>query len=166
MKNVLATFALLTLTSFAAAQTTGVPGVNDLRVNLMGSGTTSCNTIPYLGVGPLPVVFDVTCAPMTPVIFLISPSCTAPGIPFLPSAPAACGGPLAGTPPTNLWLSLNFPILLTVGASSGTIGQARTFLQLPGPMPPGMSAAVQALMLNTCSPWGFIFSQAHTFSWN
>ena len=51
-------------------------------------------------------------------------------------------------------------------AAANAAGQTRTQLSLPGPMPPGMSAAVQAILFNSCSPWGITFSQAHTFSWN
>ena len=165
MKHFVTSLALFALTSFASAQTTGIPGLNDLRVNLMGSGTTSCNTIPWLGMGPVTAVFDVTCAPGTPVIFAFSASCTAPGI-WLPPAPATCGGPLNGTPPSNIWWSLSLPVLLTVPAGAGATGQARIAVPLPGPMPPGMSAAVQAILINSCAPMGFLLSQAHTFSWN
>ena len=165
MNHLLASFALLALAAVAPAQTTGVPGLNDLRVNFMGSSTTSCNTIPWLGVGPLPVVFDVSCPPGTITIFAVSASCLNPPIPLTPTAPVPCGGPLNGTPPTNLWWSLSFPILLTIPAASNSAGQALVSLPLPGPLPP-MSAAVQAIIPSTCSPLGVIFSQAHTFSWN
>lgn len=170
--NTFAKFAstLLLLTGGAlAAQTTGVPGVNDLTMNLppsyvsVGSGTSSCTTFVTTGaVGTNPVTFRLNASTTTTAAFLlISPlGCVPNYFPFLPSATPACGGPLAGTPFTNRWLSLvaGGPFPLVVPSVPGTIGYW-TF-NLTWPIPP---IYVQALLIDACAPASFKFSQAMGF---
>ncbi len=152
-----------------AAQTTGVVGVNDLTMKLppsyvsTGSGTVSCSTFVTTGaVGPNPVFFSVDAPTATAAFLFVSPlGCIPAYVPFLPAAPVGCAGPLAGTPLTNLWYSLvvggPFPILLP--SVPGTIGYW-TF-NLTWPIPP---LYVQAVMIDTCSPTTFKFSQAMGFN--
>lgn len=159
---------LLLCTSGALAQTTGVPGVNDLTMSLppsfvsTGSGTVSCSTFVTTGaVGANPVTFRVNSLTATSAFLLVSPiGCIPNYFPFLPAATPACGGPLAGTPFTNRWLSVvaGGPFPLIVPSVPGTIGYWN--FTLTWPIPP---LYVQALLFDPCSPGGFKFSQAMGF---
>ncbi len=156
--------------SVLSAQTTGVPGVNDLRMLLpptylpQGSGATSCNNLGFIPGAPFVAAYDLTVGTGTAAILLLDfVSCTPAGLGLSPSAAPACAGPLAGTPLTNLWYSLNLtPAPIPVPGFINTTGMARWNFNIPAG--PGFVWA-QAFILDACSPWGFKFSQAHGFSW-
>lgn len=163
--------AALVLCGFAAAQTTGVVGANDLAVRIpptyvpMGSGTTSCNFVGLAVATPPYVVAYDTAAPSATAVFLAlgMGGCTPNLLPFTPTATPACAGPLAGAPFTNLWFSINFsgPWPIFVPGILGTTGMARWNFTIPSA--PSAPIWAQAIYLDTCSPTGFKFSQALGF---
>ena len=171
--NKLAVLALAAGISFslATAQTTGVPNVNDLTVRLpptftpQGSGAMSCNLLPGT-YGPTPFVaaYELSATPGMPTMLLLSlGTCTPAFFPF-PTGTVGCAGPLAGTPPSNIWLSLvpigPFPI--TVPGIPSTTGMTRWNFTIPG----GAGTLwTQAMIFDPCAPWGFKFSQAQGFTW-
>lgn len=155
---------LLLTVSALSAQTTGVVGINNLQMLLppayvpTGGSTVSCSTFVTTGAaGTNSVGFFVDAPAATATILLISPlGCVPNFFPFLPTSTAACGGPLAGAPLTNLWLSVvaggPWPIFV--------LGQRRWSFNLTWPIPP---IYIQCLLLNPCSPTSFTFSQAMGF---
>lgn len=162
---------LATVLALAApAQTTGVPGVNNLQMMLppsyvpAGGSTVSCTTFVTTGATGLNVVaFQLDAPTATAVVLLISPlGCTQQYFPFLPSAAAGCAGPPAGTPLTNLWLSLvaGGPWPLAIPTISPPPGPFRWNFNLSWPIPP---VWIQGLMLDPCAPPGLKFSQAMGF---
>ena len=152
------------------AQTTGVVGVNDLQMLLpptyvpTGSGTVSCSTFVTTGaVGTNSVGFLLNAPGATSVWLLVSPlGCVPNYFPFLPSATAGCAGPPAGTPLTNLWLSLvaggPWPFAIPGQVVLGAL--SRWSFTLTWPIPP---LYFQGFMLDPCSPTTFKFSQAMGF---
>lgn len=160
---------LTLLASTLAAQTTGVVGVNNLTMSLppsyvaTGGGTVSCSTFVTTGaIGINPVMFRLDAPTATSAFLLVSPlGCIPNYFPFLPTATAACAGPAAGTPLTNLWLSLvvGGPFPLLIPSVPGTIGYWNFNLTWPIP-----SLHVQALIFDACSPTTFKFSQAMGFN--
>lgn len=164
--------AALAATASLSAQTTGVPFVNDLTMILppayvpTGSGTVSCATSVTTGAtGTNVVAFSLSHSPSTTAAWLlISPlGCVPQYLPFMPAAAPACAGPLAGTPLTNVWLSLvaggGWPISAPGIVNSSNI--VRWNFPLTWPIP---SISVQGLMLDSCAPLSFKFSQAMTFN--
>ncbi len=168
--------AFLLTAAAALAQTTGVPGMNDLTVNTMGSGTTSCTTFCFPN-GGLTLNFQVSAPPGASAIALFSfcpcTTCTLPGptnscFPTIPSTAcgsstnqsldlditAACGG-LISVPMTNtagvvgLSMSLNIPTFLGLPCTNATL-------------------AVQAVVIDPCGQglFGvtgpFVMTQAYT----
>lgn len=163
--------SLCVLASPLAAQTTGVPGANDLTVRLpptyvpQGSGATSCNNLGFVPGAPFVVAYEVSASTATGAFLMLGfAGCTAAGLPFMPSATAACAGTPAGTPLTNLWFSINFGggSPFAVPGIMNSAGMARWNFNIPAG--PGTMWA-QAVLLDACSPTGFKFSQAHGFSW-
>lgn len=161
----------LLLAAAPAAQTTGVVGVNDLTAYFppgfvtMGSGATSCNSLGFIPGAPFTAFFLHDGGPTTTTAFLMLgfSGCTGAGLGLTPSATAACAGPLAGIPLTNLWFSLPLVPPPTPWFSLGTVGGYTRFSIA---VPPGPGTVwMQAVALDPCSPWGFKFSQAHDFSW-
>jgi len=171
MNRISTALATLLLTASAAiAQSTGVVGVNDLTMMLppsyapTGSGTVSCSTFITTGAtGTNVVAFSLDAPTATATFLLISPlGCIPQYFPFLPSATPGCAGPAAGTPFTNLWLSLvaGGPFPLAVPGIINSAGMTRWNFPLTWPIPP---LYVQGLMIDTCSPTNFKFSQAMGF---
>lgn len=166
-------FSLACLLFAAAipAQVTGTPGVNNLTCYFppsftpMGSGATSCTSLGFIAGAPFTASFqhDGGATTTGAVLMLSFWGCTGAGLGLTPSATAACAGPLAGSPLTNLWFSLPLtppPIpWLSLGTSSGF-----TRFQIPVPIGPG-TVWIQAVAIDPCSPWGVKFSQALDFSW-
>jgi hypothetical protein len=162
--------ALLLGAAALPAQTTGVVGVNDLTMILppvyipVGSGTVSCSTFVTTGaVGTNVVAFALDAPTATTSLLLVSPiSCVPQFFPFLPTAPAACAGPAAGTPVTNLWLSLGVggPFPLPIPGITSPAGITRWNFNITWPIPP---LWFQGFMLDACSPTTFKFSQAMGF---
>jgi hypothetical protein len=167
-----AALVLLSVSGALLAQTTGVAGVNDLTMWLppayapTGNGTVSCSTFVSTGAtGTNTVAISLSHSPSTTAaVLLISPlGCVPQNLPFLPVQAAACAGPSAGTPNTNLWLSLviggGWPI-----SAPGIVNPSnmvRWNFPLTWPIP---SIYVQAVMLDTCSTLTFKFSQAMGFN--
>ncbi len=166
----LAAATLMLAAGTLAAQTTGVVGVNNLTMMLppgyapTGGGTVSCSTFVTTGaVGTNVVAFSLDAPTATATWLLVSPlGCTPAYFPFLPTATPACAGPAAGTPLTNLWLSLvvggGFP--LTIPGQPNAAGMTRWNFNVTWPIPP---VWFQGLMLDACSPTTFKFSQAMGF---
>ncbi len=136
------------------AQTTGFPGVNDLRMNGVGSGTTSCFTS-FVNAGPRTINFSIDGAPNS--IVLIAAGVCQPG-----AAPLGPAGTLdlslvsltiildgtAGTPGPFL-----LPWTVTNSAGLWSLGIAVN-------MPAGPVGSIQGLLLNAAFPVGFAVTQA------
>lgn len=166
-----ATLACFAFCAALSAQTTGVAGVNDLDVRLppsyvpLGNGTTSCNFVGLaVAVAPYTIAYDLL-SPGASATFLAlgMGGCTPALLPFTPTATPACAGPLAGTPFTNLWFSINFsgPWPIFVPGILSTTGMSRWNFTIPSA--PTQPIWAQGIMLDTCSPTGFKFSQAIGF---
>lgn len=172
---IMRTFLLSCLLSGSAvAQTTGVPGINDLTLNFtFGSGMTSCATTCFpngnvvltytvsVGTGAIPFLMLNLC-PCQPC------SLTAPLNFCAPTIPAtACGG---SNQSLDLDVSAACPILfLPVGpTTTGVVGVSITVPPIPGPPCTNMALSAQALILDLCgagltvAPGPFVFSQAIT----
>jgi hypothetical protein len=170
MMRCLSLAAALFAAHAAPAQTTGVAGVNNLTMMLpptytpAGGGTVSCTTFVTTGAaGTNVVAFSLDAPTAGAAWLLISPlGCVPQFFPFLPTAAAGCAGPPAGTPLTNLWLSLvvGGPWPLPLLSISPPPGPFRWNFNLTWPIPP---VYVQGFMLDLCSPTGFKFSQAMGF---
>ena len=173
MSTILRSFAILLLTSTAFAQTTGVPGINDLTVmkpptfTPQGSGATSCTLVPGSPTAPFTVAYVLNGTPGMPNALLLNlsppgPGCVPQYLPF-PAAPVSCAGPVNNG--TNIWLSLQIqgPWPIWVWGTPNTAGFTRwNFnVNLPGPN----TLWAQSVIFDTCAPWGFKFSQALGFSW-
>jgi hypothetical protein len=162
------------LAGSAAAQTTGVPGINDLTLNSIGSGATSCVTQCFPN-GNVTLTYMVSVAPgaIPFVMFNFCPclpcSLTAPSnfcSPTIP--PTACFGSNQ-----SLDLDLNAacgPVLfLPVGpTTTGVVGVSITVPPIPGPPCSNVALTAQAIILDLCgagltvAPGPFVFSQAIT----
>ena len=156
--------------SFAIAQTTGVPGINDYTISGSLSGSASCTTLCFAT--PANLNLNVSTAPGNLVIFAWS---------FCPCFGGfVCGGPNACFPTipttacgssTNQSLDLQLGcVLTTFSAVANATGNASMLLPIPsiGPLPPcSFPMASQALILDPCGvglsilPGPFVLSQAY-----
>ena len=153
-----------------AGQTTGVPSVNNLVMFLppaytaTGGATVSCSTFVTTGAtGANAVGFMLDSPGATVTFLLLSPlGCIPAYFPWTPSAALACAGPPAGSPLTNLWLSVvaGGPFPIAVAGQINSAGFTRWNFNLTWAIPP---IYVQGLMIDPCSPTGFKFSQAMGF---
>ena len=162
---VLLGLALGLLSVPAAAQTTGVPFINDYTVGGVASGSTSCTSVSIPG-GGLAVPFTVTAsAPGLPVFIFASVSlvpgavclcvpCTlgvAPSpcpIPTFSACPAPTNQPIdlvLGTP------SCPLPILPGVTEPDPVDGPGGVFT-VPINLPPSMTFSTQAVVVDPLSP--------------
>ena len=138
--------ALLVVALPIHAQTTGIPGFNDYTINALGSGSTSCTSLTFIT--PLTLTFQVSGAPVTPVMIYLS---FAPCIPAPPTS-LSCQGTslnLATIPPP-------FPLAFGFTNFAGIY----TFsLPLP-PISPPITVATQSILL--CIPSFLpLFTQAY-----
>lgn len=162
------------LTASIVAQTTGVPGINDLDVNGFGGGTTSCTSICYpngnvtlnysasVPVGAFVMVFFTFC-PCSPCQLPGPTNSCAPAIPLTACGPsnqsfdmslnAACG-PLLALP-----MALN---------SAGVLGLSVTIPPFTGFPCSNAVLTAQAVVIDPCgqglfaAPGPFVFTQAIT----
>lgn len=161
------------LVGAAVAQTTGVPGINDLTMNGFGSGMTSCavtcvpngNTVLNYTVsvapGAIPFVIFNLC-PCLPCSLTAPTNFCAPPIP-----PSACGG---SNQSFDLDINAACPlILMPVGpTTTGVVGVSITVPPIPGPPCTNLALSAQAMILDLCgagltvAPGPFVFSQAIT----
>jgi hypothetical protein len=172
MKTSLLAFALLS--SAALAQTTGVPGINDLTVNWTGSGSTSCTSMCFPN-GNTTIAFDVSMPTGAIAILAFNfcgcAPCSLPG-PSNACAPAipatACGGSNQ-----SLDISVNAacgPIVFIPVATStaGTVGATITIPPIPGPPCASAVLGVQGIVIDPCGlgvfavPGPFVLTQAYT----
>lgn len=170
MKPLATVTALLLAIAALPAQTTGVVGVNDLTMMLppsyvpAGSGTVSCTTFVTTGAtGTNVVAFGLDAPGATAAFLLVSPlGCIPNYFPFMPSALPTCAGPAAGSPLTNLWLSLvaGGPFPMAIPGVINSAGWTRWNFTLGWPIPP---LYFQGLLIDPCSPTLFKFSQAMGF---
>jgi hypothetical protein len=167
-------FLTAVLATSIAAQTTGVPGINDLDLNGFGAGTTSCSTICYpngnvslnytasVPPGAFVLVFFTFC-PCLPCQLAAPTNACLPPIP-----PTACG-------PSNQSLDLNINAacgpLVSLPMSINTAGVLGLSINIPPFVGPPCSNAVltaQAVVLDPCglglfaAPGPFVFTQAIT----
>lgn len=170
-------FALLfasQLLCAAFAQTTGVVGINDLTVNAMGSGSTSCTPLCFPN-GNVTLNFDVS-APAGSVALLLfnfcpcSP-CSLPGPSnaCLPAIPAtACGGSnqsLDLDMTAACGIAFTVPVTLT---TAGTLSAAVPIPPIPGTPCASLTLSTQAVIIDPCglgifaAPGPFVLSQAYT----
>ena len=130
------------------------------------SATASCNFVGFaVATAPYVVAYEIAAPGATATFLALGiAGCTPAGLPFgPPAAPVGCAGPLAGTPFTNLWFSLNFagPWPIFVPGITSTTGFTRFNFTIPSA--PSVPIWAQAVMLDTCSPYGIKFSQALGF---
>ncbi|MCB9882587.1 MAG: hypothetical protein H6834_12425 [Planctomycetes bacterium] len=82
MRLLTTTLLLAVLASPAMAQTTGIPGFNDLTINALGSGSTSVTTLTF--VSPTTLNFQIQASGAGyPVVLMVSPFPASP-FPTLP----------------------------------------------------------------------------------
>ena len=164
------------LASSALAQTTGVPGINDLTVNNLGSGTTSCAGFCFPNGGvTLNMIVNAPPGSFAIALFNFCPcqACSLPGptnacVPAIPAT--ACG-------PSNQSLDLNpiaaCGIALTavmVPTSAGVPGLTVPIPTFTGPPCSSALMTVQAVMLDPCGlglfalPGPFVMTQAITLA--
>ncbi|MBL8735016.1 MAG: hypothetical protein JNL12_01185 [Planctomycetes bacterium] len=165
--------SLLLTAGAAVAQTTGVPGMNDLTVNWAGSGSTSCTSMCFPG-GNVTLNLDVSAPPGATAFLLLSfcpcTTCSLPGpangcFPTIPAT--ACGGSnqsldLDMSPPCGIVAVV--PVAVN---SAGTLGTQVPIPPLAGP-PCTTALAIQAVVIDPCGagvfamPGPFVLTQAYT----
>ncbi len=182
MLRALAVLLPLFLAPFTVAQTTGVPGINDLEVTmppslpgLAGSGTSSCFLVPggahsCTNIGVLQYRVNAAPTAIAAVIFLsFCPPCGGSSNIAFTAVPALCGGPpgitcTSANPTTNRCFALNLAggCWLNVFAIPTTPPSGFFHLRIPIPASVcfGLTIWAQAVIVDPCSIPGFHFSQA------
>lgn len=165
--------AVLLTAGAAIAQTTGVPGLNDLTVNLMGSGSTSCSPFCFPG-GNVTIALDLSAPPGASGFLLLSfcrclpcqlnaPTNTcAPAIPL-----TACGG---SNQSLDLDMSLPCGIAAVVPFAVTTAGTLQLLVPIPTIVgfPCTTPLSVQAVVVDPCGlglfamPGPYVLSQSYT----
>lgn len=172
MRRLLPTFALA---AASIAQTTGVPGINDLEVNGFGSGATSCATTCFPnGNVTLNYTANVPAGAFVIVLFTFCPcaTCQLPGptnscLPAIPNT--ACGF----TTNQSFDLDLNAacgPLLALPMAvnSAGVMGLSMPIPGFTGLPCTNAVLTAQAIVVDPCGlglfalPGPFVFTQAIT----
>lgn len=127
---------VVSLASATLAQTTGIPGVNDLTVNGLFSGSTSCTGVTICT--PATVTFGVTASPGTSVVLFASPG---PCIAGWQTLSNLCSG-------TSIDISLvPEPLQLASGTTDATGSYSATF---PLPELVSVTLSVQAALFDSC----------------
>ncbi|MEO6597766.1 MAG: hypothetical protein ABIP94_23725 [Planctomycetota bacterium] len=158
----------------ALAQVTGVPGINDLTVNGLGSGGTSCvplcfpngNLTLNLAVSAPPGAIILVFANFCPCLTCQLPGPSNPCVPAIPAT--ACGG---SNQSFDMDLSagcgLSFSAVMTVN-STGVLGLSLPIPPLPGPPCTVATLSTQAVVIDPCGlglfavPGPFVLTQAFT----
>lgn len=176
--NLHTTAAFLLTIATAFAQTTGVVGMNDLTVNSLGSGSTSCTTLCFPN-GGLTLNLNVSAPPGAIAIaffgFCPCTTCTLPGptntcLPTIPNT--ACGAS------TNQSLDLDMTAACGIVASfvmSNSTGTPGTSMSLNIPAFTGLACtnatlSVQAAVIDPCGlglfgvVGPFVMTQSYTLT--
>ncbi|MGE3172989.1 MAG: hypothetical protein AB7O97_10225 [Planctomycetota bacterium] len=154
---------LLALSSALAAQTTGVPGINDYTINAFGSGGSSC--VPLCAPAPTTLNLAVSSVPGNPVMFVITDcpcrACVFPWLPngCLPAIPPATFPPCNSTTNQSLDLFLPAPgctILFSAFLITNAAGIASLPLNVPtlSSVPCGVPLSTQAVVFDVCGTGG------------
>ncbi len=172
MKTDLLAFVLTT--SMALAQTTGVPGINDLTVNFSGSGSTSCTTFCFPnGNTVLQLGMSMPQSAVAVLAFNFCPCspCSLPGPSnfCLPAIPATACGPSNQSLDLDTTAACGPTIFVAVSVNTaGTVGAAIPIPPLPGPPCSTAVLAVQGIVIDPCGaglfavPGPFVLTQAYT----
>ena len=182
MLRALAVLLPLLLAPFISAQTTGVPGANDLEVvmppslaSLAGSSTSSCFLVPggahsCTNAGFLQYRVNASPTAIAAVIFLsFCPPCGGTSNIAFTAVPALCGGPpgiscTSANPTTNRCFALNLAAGCWLNSFAIPTTPPSGFFHLRIPIPPstcfGATLWAQAVIVDPCSLPGFHFSQA------
>ena len=170
-------FALLAAS--AAAQVTGVPGINDYTINGFVSGSTSCTPMCF-PTGGIVLNLNVSTAPGNPVLVLFS-DCPCRGCSF-PWFPNTCTPaiPPAFMPPCNSTTNQSIDIFLLATPCSivwsqflfaNAAGQANLILPVPTFTTPPCTQVLstQAVVFDVCGTGGnppgpgpFVMTQAYS----
>ncbi len=164
-----------TFATVGVAQTTGVPGINDLTVNGFGSGQTSCATTCFAN-GNLVLNYTVSAPFGAPVLiaFNLCPCapCTLPG----PANFCAPPIPLTACALSNQSFDLSLNAAcgpLTLLPTTPILGTTLSSLSIAVPPIPGapclnLALSAQAVIIDPCgaglfaAPGPFVLSQAIT----
>ena len=146
------------LPALAAAQTTGVPFVNDYTIGGFGSGATSCNAI-TLGSGTYS--FTVTSSPNLAVVYFIDLCPCSPC--WLPLPSVTCTIPTTACFGSNQSIDIDLSSACPVFAFPGvTDAFGISTVTLPYGGNPPFSTQVAILGHPTCvSSLGLLVTQAH-----
>ncbi|MCB9877999.1 MAG: hypothetical protein H6835_10400 [Planctomycetes bacterium] len=157
----------------AIAQTTGTPGINDLTVNNLGSGSTSCTSLCFPN-GNVTLNFDIS-APsgFAILIFGFCPCATCslagPSNSCLPAIPAtACGGSNQSLD-IDMTAGCGIAALIPVSvAADGTLSVSVPIPGFSGPPCGNATLSVQGVVIDPCGaglfsmPGPFVFTQSYT----
>ena len=158
----------------ALAQTTGVVGINDLTINSLGSGTTSCASFCFPN-GGVTLNMMVTSPPGSFAIALFNfcpcQVCSLPGPSntCVPAIPATACGPSNQSLDLDLTAACGLSVIMVMPPSTaGTPFLSVPIPTLPGPPCATASLTVQAVVLDPCGlglfalPGPLVMTQAIT----
>ena len=145
--------ALVLLAASGRSQTLGVPGLNDMTVNGMGSGTTSCTAVGPAGISGVPITFAIFASPTSTGAALFIDVC--------PCSPAVATYPNSCHPLLFSRLDIGTCVLMNVPMRPGPV-PGSYFAAFP-PLPTGLTFSAQGVVLDaSCAPvWPFVFTQAY-----
>ncbi len=161
----------------AFAQTTGVVGINDLTINSLGSGTTSCAPLCFPG-GNTVLNFAVS-APLGAIGFVFINFCpclpcqlSGPSNACVPAIPATACGLSNQSFDMDLSPPCGLPVTLTlIPNSAGVYAASIAIPPLPGlPCSGVWTISAQAMVFNGCGlgvfavPGPFVLTQAFTIN--
>lgn len=176
--NLRSTAAFLLTAAAAVAQTTGVPGMNDLTVNSLGSGSTSCTTLCFPN-GGLTLNLNVSAPPgaFAIALFGLCPctTCTLPGptnscFPTIPNT--ACGASTNQSLDIDMTAACGIVASFVMVNSTGTLGTSMS-LNIPaftGLPCTNATLSVQAAVIDPCGmgllgvTGPFVMTQSYTLT--
>ncbi|HEX6810247.1 MAG TPA: hypothetical protein VF384_01375 [Planctomycetota bacterium] len=176
MRHLLSSFAACLAVGPLCAQTTGVPGINDLTVNALGSGATSCVPLCFPN-GGVTLTLSIT-APLGAIGLLLFNFCPCqtcalmgPTNACLPPIPLTACGPSNQSLDLDMSPPCGIPIIMTVVPSTaGTYTLSMPIPPLLGPPCAVATLSVQAVMFNGCGlglfavPGPLVFTQSFTLN--